>query len=254
MLHRILALGQDVLRGYDTRSLRIIVSGGAPLPGPVAVETMDTFGDVLYNFYGATETGIVTVANPSDLRASPWTIGKPVGGIDLRILSDDGEPVKFGEVGELFVASRGLVEGYHGDAKATKDSMRGELFSVGDLARSDEHGRFFIEGRKRDMIISGGVNVYPAEVEGVLESHPEVAEVAVVGVQDREWGERVRAFVVRKPDSSVTDADLKAYAKERLATPKVPREFIFLDTLPRNPTGKVLKKDLREWTPPTPSV
>jgi fatty-acyl-CoA synthase len=152
-----------------------------------------------------------------------------------------------GEVGELYVRNKMLVAGYHQDDKATNDSMREGFFSVGDLARKDRDDRFFIEGRKRDMVISGGVNVYPAEVEGVLEQHPSVHEVAVVGVEDPEWGERVRAFVVIKPGAMCDEAELKVWTRERLAGPKVPRDFVFMDVLPRNPTGKVLKRDLRTW-------
>ena len=207
---------------------------------------MDAFGDVVFNFYGATETGLVTLGSPRDLREAPGTIGPPVPGNDIRLLDENKRDVKDGEVGELFVKNNLLVAGYHKDDKATHDSMVDGYFSVGDLARRDRSGRFFIEGRKRDMVISGGVNVYPAEVEAVLERHPDVAEVAVVGVPDREWGERVRAFVVKKAGSSVDQDILKAFAKERLAGPKVPRDFVFLESLPRNPTGKVLKRELRE--------
>ena len=249
MIHRVLALGKGVIDKYDTRSLRAIYSGGAPLPGPLAIECMDRFGDILFNFYGATETGLVTLAKPADLRAAPGTIGKAVPGNEIRLLSDDGvREVADGEVGELYARNKMLVAGYHKDDEATRSSMNDGFFSVGDLARRDRDGRFFIEGRKRDMVISGGVNVYPAEIEGVLEAHPDVAEVAVVGVADVEWGERVRAFVARRPGASpeVDEGALKAWCRERLAGPKVPRDFVFVDALPRNPTGKVLKRELRE--------
>src|SRR5262249_16645509 len=164
------------------------------------------------------------------------------------LLREDGTEAGVGEVGELYVRNALLVAGYHKDETATKESMREGFFSVGDLARRDRDGRYFIEGRKRDMVISGGVNVYPAEVEGVLEGQPEVAEVGVVGVEDAEWGERVRAFVVKKAGSALDEGALKGWARERLAGPKVPRDFVFIEHLPRNPTGKVLKRELRCWS------
>lgn len=248
MLHRVMELPEATRKKYDTRSLRAVFSGGAPLPAPLAVEFMDAFGDVVFNFYGATETGLVTLAKPQDLRDAPGTIGKAVPGNDIRLLDDDRNEVGDGKVGELFVKNKMLVAGYHKDDGATRESMTAGYFSVGDLARRDRDGNYFIEGRKRDMVISGGVNVYPAEVEAALETHPEVAEVAVVGVPDREWGERVRAFVVRRAGSSLDEGALKTFARERLAGPKVPRDVVFLDALPRNPTGKVLKRELRERT------
>ena len=246
MLHRVMELPEEVRNRYDTRSLRIVFAGGAPLPAPLAIDFMDTFGDVVYEFYGATETGLVTLAKPEDLRAAPGTIGKAIPGNDIRLLDDGKRDVPTGEVGELYVKNKLLVAGYHKDEEATRSSMVDGYFSVGDLARRDREGRYFIEGRKRDMVISGGVNVYPAEVEGVLEQHPDIAEVAVVGVPDREWGERVRAFVVPRAGATLDEGALKVFARERLAGPKVPRDFVVIDALPRNPTGKVLKRELRE--------
>lgn len=245
ILHRVMALDPSVLAKYDVRSMRGIFTVGAQLPAPLGTQVMDYFGDVLFNCYGATELALVTMAKPEDLRAAPGTIGKALPGNEVRLLDDNGREVGVGEVGELYARNKMLVAGYHNDAEATRSSMRDGFFSVGNLARRDSEGRFFIEGRKRDMIISGGVNVYPAEVEAAIESHPDVAEVAVVGVDDAEWGERVRAFVVRRPGTTLDDGLLKVWCRERLAGPKVPRDFVFMESLPRNPTGKVLKRELR---------
>jgi fatty-acyl-CoA synthase len=159
-------------------------------------------------------------------------------------LDDAKKDVFAGDVGELFVKNDLLVAGYHSDTTSTEQSMIEGFFSVGDLARRDPVGRYFIEGRKRDMVISGGVNVYPVEIESVLEGHPDVLEAAVVGVSDAEWGERVRAFVVLREGAAVEEQELKAWLKERLAGPKLPRDVVFLSSLPRNPTGKVLKREL----------
>jgi len=246
MLHRIVELGDETVRRYDTSSLKVIFSGGAALTAPLAREVMRLLGDKLYNFYGATETGIVTVAKPDDLKRAPGTIGKVIEGQHVRILDDEGRECPVGRVGELYARSGQLITGYHANESGTREAMRDGFFSVGDLARRDERGYLFLEGRKRDMIISGGVNVYPAEVESVLEDHPSIAEAAVVGVPDAEWGERVRAFVVVKQDAHTDTPSLIEHCRSQLSGPKVPREFVFLDALPRNPTGKVLKRELRE--------
>lgn len=248
ILHRVMALDPAILAKYDVRSMRGIFTVGAQLPAPLGNQVMDHFGDVLFNCYGATEFALVTMAKPEDLRAAPGTIGKVLPGNEVRLLDDNGREVAVGEVGELYARNKMLVAGYHNDAEATRSSMKDGFFSVGDLARCDGEGRFFIEGRKRDMVISGGVNVYPAEVEAAIEAHPDVAEAAVVGVEDAEWGERVRAFVVRRPGTTLDDGLLKVWCRERLAGPKVPRDFVFMDSLPRNPTGKVLKRELRAQT------
>jgi fatty-acyl-CoA synthase len=245
MIHRLLEHGPEAIRKHDTSSLAAIFSGGAPLGGQLAIDAMDVLGDKIYNFYGATETGLVTLATPADLRAAPGTIGRAVPGNEIRLVDERGRDVPEGQVGEVYVRSGGLVEGYHADPDATRQSMLEGFFSVGDLARRDAAGRYHIEGRKRDMIISGGVNVYPAEVEAAIEAHPAVAEVAVVGVPDREWGERVTAFVVKRAGQEVTADALTAHCKERLAGPKVPRALVFVETMPRNPTGKILKRELR---------
>lgn len=248
MLHRLMALPDEVIRSYRLATLRAVVCVGAQLPAPLCERALSLLGPVLYNVYGATETGLVSVATPDDLRALPGTIGRPLHGVSVRLLDEDGREVPRGEVGELFVRSPMLVEGYHADDEATRASMRDGHFSVGDLARVDEAGRYMIVGRRREMVISGGVNIYPAEVEAVIDRHPAVAQSAVIGVADPEWGERLRAFVVlRGATAGDPAAELKSWCRAELSGPKVPREWVFLDALPANATGKVLKRELAEW-------
>lgn len=249
MLHRLMALDADELDARRAPSLRAIICGGAAMPPALCSSVLARFGPTLYNFYGSTETGLVCVATPDDLAASPGTIGRPLHGVEVRLLDEGGAPVARGEVGELYARNLMLVEGYHADEGATRASMRDGFFSVGDLATVDAAGRYNIVGRRRDMVISGGVNIYPVEVEDAIESHPDVAQVAVVGVADAEWGERLRAFVVlREGASADTDAGaLRAWCKSRLSGPKAPREWVFVPSLPSNPTGKVLKRELRDW-------
>jgi fatty-acyl-CoA synthase len=244
MLHRVMSLEPSIRTKYDTHRLRAIFCGGAPLSAPLATRVLDHFGDVLFNFYGATETGLVTLAKPDDLREAPGTIGRAVPGNAIRLLDEKGSEVGVGCVGELYVRNEMLVAGYHGDPESTRASMRNGFFSVGDLARRDRKGRYFIEGRKRDMIISGGVNVYPAEVESVLQAHPDVIDAAVVGATDAEWGERVRAFVQLRPGSTLDQEGTRSWCRERLSGPKVPRDVVFVSDLPRNAMGKVLKREL----------
>lgn len=244
MLHRLLQLGADRIHRFDLGSLRAIVMAGAPLGGELAAQGIEMFGDVLYNYYGATETGLNTMAGPEDLRLSPGTIGRVIPGTEIRLLDDNGKPVSQGDVGELYVRGPLMVAGYHGDEAATRDAQRDGFFSVGDLAWIDERGCYHLAGRKRDMIISGGVNVYPAEVERVLEAHPEVAEAAVFGVRDDEWGERVCAAVVAQPSEGLLQR-LEEHCRRELSGPKRPRQIEVMDELPRNPTGKVLKRDLQ---------
>jgi fatty-acyl-CoA synthase len=245
MLHRVLELGEAEIAKYDLSSLQAIICGGAPLSPRLAERAREVFGLVLFNFYGSTETGLVTVATPQDLETAPGTVGRAIPGNDLRLFDEDGRRCAVGEVGELFVCSGNLIEGYHADRAATDASMRDGYFSVGDLARRDDRGYWFIEGRKRDMIISGGVNVYPVEVEAALVECQGVAEASVIGVEDEEWGERVCAFVVPAYPGAIDESDVLMHCRATLAGPKRPREVYFIDTLPRNPTGKVLKRELR---------
>jgi len=247
MLQRMLTLGGrgPVRAARDTGSLRAVASAGAPLAPDVASAFMDTFGDVLFNLYGSTETGFASWAGPADLRAAPGTVGRPPRGTTLKVLGDDGRPLPPGAVGRVFVGSRLVFDGYAGGG--SREVVNG-LMSIGDVGHLDAAGRLFVDGREDDMILSGGENVYPQEVEDVLAGHPRLADAAVVGVPDPDFGQRLRAFVVRRTDADdgepIAEAELTAYLRERLARYKLPREIVFLDAIPRNPTGKVLKRQL----------
>jgi fatty-acyl-CoA synthase len=241
MLQRILELPDVVLDRHDVSCLRIIAASGSALPGPLAQRVMDRFGDVLYNLYGSTEVAWATIATPADLRAAPGTAGRPPKGTVVKLFDEHGLPVADGGTGRIFVGSELPFEGYTGGG--TKEVVDG-LMSSGDVGHFDADGRLFVDGRDDDMIISGGENVFPSEVEDLLAGHEAVREVAVVGVDDAEWGHRLKAVVALQPDASPTEDDLKAFVKQNLAAFKVPREIVFVDELPRNATGKVLKREL----------
>jgi fatty-acyl-CoA synthase len=244
MLQRMLQLPPEVRERYDTSSLSAIPLSGSAIPGDLAVRAMDAFGDVVFNFYGSTETGWATIATPEDLRAAPSTAGTPPLGTDLVLLDDEDQPVPLGSTGRIFVASQLQMAGYT-DAGLRKAIVDGKM-STGDVGYLDDAGRLFVAGRDDDMIVSGGENVFPLEVEDLLATHPSVAEAAVIGVPDEEFGQRLKAFVVPL-DGAPADADeLRSFVRANLARYKVPREIVFLDELPRNPTGKVLKRRLVE--------
>jgi len=243
MMQRILDLGPEVIRKYDTSSLRITASSGSALPGELALRWMDTFGDNLVNFYGSTEVSQASIATPEDLRAAPGTAGRVPRGAVVKILDDTGRAVRDGEVGRIFVGNENQFEGYTGGGN--KEVVEG-LMSIGDLGYFDEDGRLFVGGRDDDMIVSGGENVFPREVEDLLSDHEAIAEAAVIGVPDEEFGQRLKAFVVLHEGKSFDAAAVRDYVKENLARHKVPRDVDYLDELPRNPTGKVLKRLLRE--------
>ena len=246
MLVRITALPPEVRRRYDTSSLRWVMSGAAPLATETARRFEEQFGPILWNFYGATETGIVTLAGPGEHTARPGTVGRATRGNDIRLLDDTGVEVPTGAIGELYVRNSMLIGGYHKNREATDRSQRDGYFSVGDLARVDGDGFYYMESRKHDMVISGGVNIYPREIEDHLHTHPAILDVAVVGVPDPEWGETLRAYVVVRPGHAVTADEVADYCRRELADYKRPRQVVFLDELPRNPTGKVLKRELRD--------
>jgi len=247
MLQRILGLPDEVLDRYDTSSLEVVFCSGSALPGSLAIAWMDRFGDNLYNMYGSTEVAAATVATPEDLRAAPGTAGRPLSGVDVRLYDDDDRPVtEPGAVGRIFVGSALRFEGYTGGQ--TKPSIDG-LLSSGDLGHFDEAGRLFVGGRDDDMIVSGGENLFPREVEDLLADLDGVEEVAIFGVDDEEFGQRLAAFVVLEEGADLDEAAIKAHVRANLAGYKVPRSVRFVDELPRNATGKVLKRELRERFP-----
>jgi fatty-acyl-CoA synthase len=243
MLQRILELDDEILERYDLRDLRVVPVSGSALPGPLAEKWMDTFGENLYNLYGSTEVAWATIATPQDLRTAPGTAGRPPFGTVVRLYDDDGNPVDPGETGRIFVGNDMQFEGYTGGGD--KDVIDG-LMSSGDVGHFDENGLLFVDGRDDDMIVSGGENVFPAEVEDLLAGHDAVAEVAVFGVDDEEFGQRLKAVVVTRDGASLSEDDVKGYVKSNLAGYKVPRDVEFVDELPRTSTGKVLKRELKD--------
>jgi fatty-acyl-CoA synthase len=235
MLQRILELPPDVRRRYDASSLRTVTVSGSALPGELATRFMDEYGDILYNLYGTTEAAWVTIARPAELRRAPTTAGMPPRHTVVRILDERGISLRAGQTGRVFVANEMLSE--QTDGAATFDG----LVPTGDLGHLDDHGRLFVEGRTDDMIVSGGENVFPQQVEDVLVRHPAVRDAAAIGVDDERWGQRLRAFVVA---DGVGAEELKAYVAENLARHAAPREIMFVAELPRNDQGKVLKLEL----------
>jgi acyl-CoA synthetase (AMP-forming)/AMP-acid ligase II len=244
MLSRILDLPQEVRARYDTSSLRIVFASGSALPGELAERWMNAFGDNLYNLYGSTEVAWATIATPEDLRAAPGTAGKPPKGTILKIVDRNGNEVPPGETGRIFVGSELVFEGYTGGG--SKETSAEGLMSTGDMGHIDEDGRLFIDSREDDMIVSGGENVYPGEVEELLSKHPQISDAAVIGVEDQDFGQRLKAFVVTSGGAELSEDEVKTYVKDHLARYKVPREVEFLDELPRNATGKVVKRELQE--------
>jgi fatty-acyl-CoA synthase len=241
MLQRMLALPDETLDSVHLPSLKVVAASGSALPGDLAPEWMDRYGDNLYNIYGSTEVAYASIATPEDLREAPTSAGKPPHATIVKILGEDGKELPQGETGRIFVGNALLFEGYSGGGH--KEVVDG-LMSSGDVGRFGDDGRLYVEGRDDDMIVSGGENVFPQEVEDCLSRHEKVVEVAAIGVDDEDFGKRLKAFVVA--DGEVSEDELRAWVKENLARYKVPREIVFLDELPRNATGKVLKRELSE--------
>ncbi|SRX92615.1 putative long-chain-fatty-acid--CoA ligase FadD12 (fatty-acid-CoA synthetase) (fatty-acid-CoA synthase) [Mycobacterium tuberculosis H37Rv] [Mycobacterium shimoidei] len=241
MFDRIMDLPDEVRRRYSCRSLRFATASGSRMRPDVVTRFMDEFGDVIYNNYNATEAGMIATATPADLRAAPDTAGKPAVGTEIRILDSEFREVPTGEVGQIFVRNSNRFDGY--TSGSTKDFHQGFMAS-GDVGRLDDAGRLYVVGRDDEMIVSGGENVYPIEVEKTLMAHPDVAEAAVLGVDDEQYGQRLAAFVVLADGSTVGADALKQHVRENLANYKVPREVVVLDELPRSSTGKIVRRDL----------
>jgi fatty-acyl-CoA synthase len=243
MLQRICGLSPTELARADTDNLRVIASSGSALPGRLVTEVLDRFGPVLYNVYGSTEVALVSVATPTDLLREPTTAGRHALGVRVELLDELGAPVVAAStVGRIFVASRARFDGYSNGQN--KEVVNG-LMSTGDIGYFDEHGRLFVVGREDDMIVSGGENVYPSEIEELLNSDARISEAAVVGVDDDRFGQALKAVVVVAPNHHVDEHELKELIAHRLARFKVPRIFEFVDALPRNGTGKILRRELK---------
>jgi fatty-acyl-CoA synthase len=243
MLSRMLDALEKMETKPDLSSLRIVFVSGSQLGAELATRALQDLGPVVYNMYGSTEVSFATIARPKDLEFNPSTAGPIVTGVKVKILDDNGKEVPQGQVGRIFVGTTFPFAGYTGGGG--KQIIDG-LLSSGDVGYFDEHGLLFVSGRDDEMIVSGGENVFPAEVEDLISGHPDVVEATAIGVDDKEWGARLRAFVVKKQHASVDEDAIKHYVREHLARYKVPREVIFLDELPRNPTGKILKRELRD--------
>ena len=243
MLSRLLDAIEKMDKKPDLSSLKIIFVSGSQLGAELANRALKDFGPVIYNMYGSTEIAFATIAGPNDLQKNAATVGPVVKGVKVKILDDNGNERPQGEVGRIFVGNAFPFEGYTGGGH--KQIIDG-LMSSGDVGYFDEDGLLYVSGRDDEMIVSGGENVFPAEVEDLISGHPDVVEATAIGVEDKEWGHRLRAFVVKKDGGSVDEDGIKHYVRDHLARYKVPREVIFLDELPRNPTGKILKRELRE--------
>jgi acyl-CoA synthetase (AMP-forming)/AMP-acid ligase II len=246
MVVRLLQVSQRVSRDLDLSSLRSVACGGAPLLPQYKLAFLDRYGDRLYEFYGSTETGVNTFISPREIRERPASVGKAFASNELKIYDPTGNEVADGERGVLYIYNPFLMEGYYKNQEATSEVFRGKFMTVGDVAIRDADGYYYIVDRVKDMIIRGGVNIYPAEVEGVLASMPGISDAAVVGKPDPELGEIVAAFIVPKEGVRVTQEEIQEYCEQRMENHKIPVIIVFTHEIPRTPTGKILKAELRE--------
>ena len=246
LVKRIVDLPESVRSRYDVSSMRALIVAAAPFPGDVKRRAVEYFGNCVHEFYGATETGIVTAIGPEDILRKPESCGRPLDGVEVRLIGDEGEEVGVGQPGELWSRSSGTFDEYLNKPEATHRGFHDGFFTVGDIAYRDEEGFIYICDRKIDMIISGGVNIYPAEIEAVLHTHPAVEDCAVIGVPDAEWGEAIKAVVKVRDGASLSADEVIAFATAHMADYKRPRSVDFVDEFPRDAAGKLLKRLIRD--------
>jgi len=246
MLRLILSIPEDVRKQYNVSSMHSIMSVGSPLHMETRKSVIEYFGNVLYDLYGAAEQGASCVIKPEDILRKPKSDGQDFLGMEMRVVDDKGNEVRRGGTGELIVRGFTIIEGYYKDPDTTRESFYGNFVALGDLGYQDEEGFYYLVDRKKDMIISGGTNVYPAECEEVMSEHPKIADVAVIGVPDEKWGEAVKALIILKPGEKTTENEIIMWCKKRMASYKVPKSVEFISEIPHNPSGKVMKYVLRE--------
>jgi acyl-CoA synthetase (AMP-forming)/AMP-acid ligase II len=246
MVRRLLDVPEEVTRGLDLSSLRTVICGAAPLFPEYKLAFLDRYGDCLYEYYGSTETGMNTLITPQEMRERPSSVGKAFTGNELILFDDTGHEISEGERGVLYIYNQIMMDGYYKNEKATTETSRGKYVTAGDVAIRDEDGYYYIVDRVKDMIIRGGANIYPAEIEEVMVSMKGIADVAVVGIPDQEFGEAVAAFVVYEEAVQLTEEDIKAYCQEQMENHKIPALILPTQEIPRTPTGKILKRELRE--------
>ena len=245
--HRIFKLDKAILEDCRRPPLKAIISNSAPLTHEMKKEIVDYMGEgILHEMFSSTENSLIANIRPEDQLEKIGSVGLPFAMTQVKILDESGRECGVNEVGEIFSSSPYLFSGYCNQPEETVAALKGGWVSVGDLAKRDEDGYIYIVGRKKEMIISGGVNIYPKEIEEFLLTHPAVSEAAVVGIPDSEWGERLKGFVVPNKGTRITADDLTAFCKAHMAPNKVPKSFQFMDTLPRNTSGKVVKNDLKK--------
>ena len=247
MVNRIINLPDEVKDRYNISSLRVMTVGGESFPFPMKKKAVDYFGEgIIFEFFGGTEISCVTYMRPEDQLRKPGSCGKPAMGNDIRLLDENKHEVPDGEIGIMYIKSPFLLDGYYKNPEATEASYHDGYFTVGDMAKVDEEGYYYIVDRAVDMDISGGVNIYPAETEEVLHGHPDVYDVAIIGAPDPEWGEKMVAYVVRKEKATISETDIINFVGQKLASYKKPKEVIFVDEIPYSPSGKQLKRVLRD--------